>query len=338
MKPTYTYNQTYIWLISLSAALGGFLFGYDWVVIGGAKPFYEPFFNITSAADQGWGTSSALIGCMIGAGICILISDKLGRKRLLIASGLLFSVSAIGTALAGTFWEFNFYRIIGGVAMGVALNLSPLYIAELSPPEKRGKMVTINQLLIMIGVLLAQLINWQISLADTQLADDASFEMIAASWSGQYGWRWMFAAEAIPALLFFVLMFFVPESVPWLIKNKEENRARKILVRIGGEDYAKDTLVEVKTTLKEGDFGQVNFKELLQKRVVKLLGIGIFLAFLQQWSGINVVIYYAADIFQAAGYNLKQMMLNIVVIGGVMVLSVFITLATVDRFGRKKLL
>lgn len=338
MKPTYSYNQTYIWLITLTAALGGFLFGYDWVVIGGAKPFYEPFFNVTSAADQGWGTSSALVGCMIGAGMCILISDKLGRKRLLIVSGLLFSLSAIGTALAGTFWEFNFYRIIGGVAMGVALNLSPLYIAELSPPEKRGKMVTINQLLIMIGVLLAQLVNWQISLADTQLANEASFEMIAASWSGQIGWRWMFAAEAVPALLFFVLMFFVPESVPWLIKSKEETRARKILERIGGENYADDSITEVKTTLKEDDFGQVNFRELFQKRVVKLLGIGIFLAFLQQWSGINVVIYYAADIFQAAGYNLKQMMLNIVVIGGVMVLSVFITIFTVDRFGRKKLL
>ncbi|MDR7130039.1 SP family sugar porter-like MFS transporter [Algoriphagus sp. 4150] len=338
MKPTYSYNQTYIWLISLTAALGGFLFGYDWVVIGGAKPFYEPFFNVTSAADQGWGTSSALIGCMIGAGICILISDKLGRKRLLIFSGLLFSLSAIGTAIGGTFWEFNFYRIIGGVAMGVALNLSPLYIAELSPPEKRGKMVTINQLLIMVGVLLAQLVNWQLSLLDTQLADDAGFEMIAASWSGQIGWRWMFAAEAIPALLFFVLMFFVPESVPWLIKNREEVRARQILVKIGGEAYADDTIAEVKTTLREGDFGHVNLKELFQKRVMKLLGIGIFLAFLQQWSGINVVIYYAADIFQAAGYNLKQMMLNIVVIGGVMVLSVFITIFTVDRFGRKKLL
>ncbi len=338
MKQTYQYNQTYIWLITLTAALGGFLFGYDWVVIGGAKPFYEPFFNVTSPSDQGWGTSSALVGCMIGAGICILISDRLGRKRLLIVSGLLFSLSAVGTALSGTFWEFNFYRIIGGVAMGVALNLSPLYIAELSPPEKRGKMVTINQLLIMMGVLLAQVVNWRISVRDTLLVENAGFEMIAGSWSGQIGWRWMFAAEAVPALLFFVLMFFVPESAPWLVKNKEEARARKILQRIGGDSYAEDSIAEVKTTLKEGDFGQVNLKELFHKKVVKLLCIGIFLAFLQQWSGINVVIYYAADIFLAAGYNLKQMMLNIVVIGGVMVLSVFITIFTVDRFGRKKLL
>jgi MFS family permease len=169
MDQSIKYNQKYIWLISMTAALGGFLFGYDWVVIGGAKPFYEPFFNITSAGDQGWGTSSALVGCMLGAILCIILSDKLGRKRLLIFSGFLFSLSAVGTALADTFWWFNFYRIAGGVAMGIALNLSPLYIAEIAPPEKRGMFVTINQLLIMIGVLLAQLTNWQISLLDKEL-------------------------------------------------------------------------------------------------------------------------------------------------------------------------
>lgn len=338
MKSNYSYNQTYIWLISLTAALGGFLFGYDWVVIGGAKPFYEPFFNITSVEDQGWGTSSALVGCMIGAAACILISDRLGRKRLLIFSGFLFSLSAIGTALADTFWAFNFYRIVGGVAMGIALNLSPLYISELAPADKRGRLVTINQLLIMFGVLLAQVANWQISLFDTQLSDQAGFEEIAQSWNGQMGWRWMFGAELIPAALFFVLMFFVPESTRWLVKNNQIEKARKILTKIGGAVYADDSIRETKSTLSEGDLGQVNLKELFRKNVLYLLGIGIFLAFLQQWSGINVVIYYAADIFQAAGFNLKQMMLNIVVVGGVMVLSVFVTLATVDRFGRKTLL
>ncbi len=337
MTPTPSYNKKYIWLITLTAALGGFLFGYDWVVIGGAKPFYEPYFAITSAADQGWGTSSALVGCMAGASLCILLSDRLGRKRLLIFSGFLFSLSAIGTALAESFAAFNFYRIVGGVAMGIALNLSPLYIAELSPPEKRGKMVTINQLLIMIGVLLAQVINWQISILDVDLPDNATFAMIAESWSGLYGWRWMFGLEVIPAMLFFVLMFLAPESAPWLIKNKEEKKARKILERIGGPDYAAKAIIDAKASLKE-EQSMVNFRELLHGRVIKLLGIGIFLAFLQQWSGINVVIYYASDIFQAAGYNLKQMMLNIVVIGSVMVLSVFITLLTVDKFGRKKLL
>jgi sugar porter (SP) family MFS transporter len=332
------YNQTYIWLISMTAALGGFLFGYDWVVIGGAKPFYEPYFNITSPADQGWGTSSALIGCMVGAILCIVLSDKFGRKKLLILAGLLFSLSALGTAFADTFWWFNFYRIIGGVAMGIALNLSPLYIAEVAPPEKRGMFVTLMQLLVMVGVLLAQVVNWQISLLDSSLPDSPDFATLASSWSGQYGWRWMFGVEAIPALLFFGLMFFVPESARWLVKNNQESKARKILQKIGGTLYAELAIGDIKSTVNEDSLAKVNFKELLNKRIIRLLGIGIFLAFLQQWSGLNVVIYYAADIFQAAGYTLKQMMLNIVVIGGVMVLSVFITIFTVDRFGRKKLL
>jgi sugar porter (SP) family MFS transporter len=338
MDQSIKYNQKYIWLISMTAALGGFLFGYDWVVIGGAKPFYEPFFDITSPTDQGWGTSSALVGCMLGAILCIILSDQLGRKRLLIFSGFLFSLSAIGTALSDTFWWFNFYRIAGGVAMGIALNLSPLYIAEIAPPEKRGMFVTINQLLIMIGVLLAQVINWQISLLDTAMPDEATFDQIATSWNGKYGWRWMFGVEVVPAMLFFILMFFVPESARWLIKNNEESKARKILQRIGGEFYENLSVSEIKTTLRKEDLARVNFKELMNSRVVKFLAIGIFLSFLQQWSGVNVIIYYAADIFQAAGYTLKQMMLNIVVIGSVMVLSVFITLFTVDKFGRKKLL
>lgn len=338
MTQAYTYNQTYIWLISMTAALGGFLFGYDWVVIGGAKPFYEPYFNITSVADQGWGTSSALIGCMVGAILCIFLSDRFGRKRLLIFSGFLFSLSAIGTALATTFWDFNLYRIIGGVGMGIALNLSPLYISELAPPEKRGRLVTINQFLVMLGVLLAQIANWQISLLDHDLAENADFAAIAASWSGQEGWRWMFGAEVIPAALFFILMFFVPESTRWLIKNNQQEKAIKVLKKIGGEKYAQDSLAETLSTLKAGDLGKVDFSELLRKNVLKLLAIGIFLAFLQQWSGINVVIYYAADIFQAAGFTLKQMMLNIVVIGGVMVLSIFVTFAMVDKYGRKSIL
>ena len=338
MEQKIEFNQKYIWLISMTAALGGFLFGYDWVVIGGAKPFYEPFFNITSTTDQGWGTSSALVGCMLGAITCIFLSDKFGRKKLLIFSGFLFSLSAVGTALTDTFWWFNFYRIAGGVAMGIALNLSPLYIAEMAPADKRGMFVTINQLLVMIGVLLAQLTNWQISLLDTQLDDNATFEMIASSWSGTYGWRWMFGVEVIPAMLFFILMFFVPESARWLIKNNEESKARKVLQKIGGELYENQTVAEIKKTLKLEDLVKVNFNELLKLPVVKFLAIGVFLSFLQQWSGVNVIIYYAADIFQAAGYTLKQMMLNIVVIGSVMVLSVFVTLATVDKFGRKKLL
>lgn len=338
MKNQPNYNQLYLWLISITAAMGGFLFGYDWVVIGGAKPFYEPFFQLNTPALQGWGTSSALVGCMVGALSCVILSDRYGRKRLLIFSGFLFTLSAIGTALAADFTWFNIYRIIGGVAMGIALNLSPMYIAEISPPEKRGMFVTINQLLVMIGVLMAQVVNWRISLLDTALPVDATTDIIAQSWSGQSGWRWMFGVEVIPAFLFFVLMMFVPESVRWLVKNGQEERARSVLQKIGGEAYAADQVADVKRTISKHDLAHVNFRELLNKRVLKFIGLGVFLAFLQQWSGLNVIIYYASDIFQAAGYNLQQMMLSIVVIGTVMVLSVIVTMLTVDKLGRKTLL
>ncbi len=318
--------------------MGGFLFGYDWVVIGGAKPFYEPFFQLETATQKGWGTSSALIGCMVGALACVFMADKYGRKRLLIIAGLLFTISAIGTALATIFFWFNFYRIVGGVAMGIALNLSPMYIAEIAPPEKRGMYVSVNQLLIMIGVLMAQLVNWQIAILDTDLAVNASNEIIAKSWSGLYGWRWMFGAETLPALIFFLLMFFVPESVRWLVKNGQVLKAEQILVKIGGMEYAANQIKDIQSTVSRDDVGHANLKELLNPHILKFIGIGVFLSFLQQWSGLNVVIYYASDIFQAAGYNLKEMMLNIVVIGGVMVLSVIVTMITVDRLGRKTLL
>jgi SP family sugar porter-like MFS transporter len=332
------YNKQFILLVTLTAAMGGFLFGYDWVVIGGAKPFYEPFFQLESATQKGWGTSSALVGCMAGALACVFLADKYGRKRLLIIAGLLFTISAIGTALATTFFWFNFYRIVGGVAMGIALNLSPMYIAEIAPPEKRGMYVSINQLLIMIGVLMAQLVNWQIALLDTSLAVDATNETIAKSWSGLYGWRWMFGAETLPALLFFLLMFLAPESVRWLVKNGQVENAEKILLKIGGREYAASQIKDVQSTVSSEDVDHVNFKELLSPGILQFVGLGIFLSFLQQWSGLNVVIYYASDIFQAAGYNLREMMLNIVVIGGVMVLSVIVTMLTVDKLGRKTLL
>ncbi len=228
-------HQKYVWMITFAAAMGGFLFGYDFVVIGGAKPFYEPYFDLTTPAQKGWGTSSAIVGCIMGTLLCVLLSDKLGRKRLLIFAGFLFGLSAMGTALAGSFFAFNAYRLIGGVAMGTALNLSPMYIAEIAPADKRGVLVTINQLMIMIGVLAAQIANLLISKLDTALIAAPTTQMIKESWSGQLGWRWMFGAEALPALLFFILMFIVPESVRWLVKNGQEKEALRILNKMGGE-------------------------------------------------------------------------------------------------------
>ena len=332
------YNTSTLWLICLVAAMGGFLFGYDWVVVGGAKPFYEPYFNLSTAGEKGWGTSSALVGCIVGAFLCYIYSDRYGRKRLLIVAGLLFTVSAIGTALTETFVAYNIWRIVGGFGIGIALNLSPMYIAEMSPPEMRGKFVSVNQLMIMIGILAAQVANWQISLLDTDMPATASAEVIRQSWNGQVGWRWMFGLEAFPALLFFVLMMIMPESARWLVKNGQHRKAQRILEKIGGSDYAAREINSIKSTMSDDDISKVNFRALLEPGLFRILMLGFFLAFLQQWCGMNVIFYYAADIFLAAGYDIKQMMLQIVVIGSVMVVSVIITILLVDRYGRKALM
>ena len=331
------YNQKVLWLICLVAAMGGFLFGYDWVVVGGAKPFYEPYFGLASPGEKGWGTSSALVGCFFGAMLCYFLTDRYGRKRLLIVAGFLFTVSAVGTALAQDFNSYNVYRIIGGLGIGIALNLSPMYIAEMSPPEMRGKLVSVNQLMIMIGILVAQVANWQISLLDTEMPAQATEDMIRESWNGQYGWRWMFGLEAIPALIFFFLMLLMPESVRWLVRNGQENKAERILQKIGGTAYARREVLAIRTSLRE-EGTQVHFGALLEPGLLKVLMLGFFLAILQQWCGMNVIFYYAADIFLAAGYDMKQMMLQIVVIGSVMVVSVIFTIYVVDRAGRKTLM
>ena len=343
MKSNPEYNLRYMWLICLTAAMGGFLFGYDFLVVGGAKPFYEPYFGIVGNPTlEGWGTSSALTGCIFGAVLCAMLSDKIGRKRLLIASGLLFSVSAIGTGLAWTFTWYNVFRIVGGVAMGFALELAPMYIAEMAPTKVRGMFVSVNQLTIMIGILTAQVVNWLISLHDKQIPDSATAGMIAQnwmdSWNVQYGWRWMFAAEAVPALLFFLLMFLVPESVRWLVKDGQNDRARHILEKIGGSDYANVEVANIKDTISSDEVARVNFRDLLERKMIRILFVGVCLALLQQWCGMNVIFYYAADIFTAAGYNIKQTMFNIVVIGSTMTLSVFVAIFTVDKVGRKVLM
>ncbi|MBN1464925.1 MFS transporter, partial [candidate division KSB1 bacterium] len=198
------YNLFYVWSISLVAAMGGLLFGYDWVVIGGAKPFYEEYFQLRSSLQIGWAMSSALLGCLLGSAVSGGLSDSFGRKRLLILAGLLFVVSAIGTALANSFSVFVWFRILGGMGIGLASNLSPMYIAEVAPAAMRGRFVSVNQLTIVIGVLSAQTVNWLIA---QPVAENAAGDAILQSWNGQVGWRWMFAAETAPAALFFILMF-----------------------------------------------------------------------------------------------------------------------------------
>ncbi|MCX6328972.1 MAG: MFS transporter, partial [Bacteroidia bacterium] len=222
------FNWSYLLSISLISAMGGLLFGYDWVVIGGAKPFYEPFFGITNNASlQGWAMSCALAGCLSGAVLSGWLSDRFGRKRLLILSAALFVIASLGTGGAGSFTTFVIFRIIGGTGIGLASNLSPMYIAEITPGNVRGRFVSINQLTIVIGILAAQLINWRIA---RPVPVNATTADILTSWNGQMGWRWMFYACTIPAGLFFIFMWFVPESPRWLARDKSNHqKVKKVL-------------------------------------------------------------------------------------------------------------
>ena len=303
------FDIVYICAISAVAALGGLLFGYDWVVIGGAKPFYEKFFSLSNPSQQGWAMSCALVGCLIGALVSGWLSDRFGRKGLLIAAGLIFAISSIGTGLASSFAVFVPWRIAGGFAIGMASSLSPMYIAEVAPARFRGKLVSLNQLTIVIGILLAQIVNWLI--ARPVPANVTSLEILQ-SWNGQVGWRWMFGVTAIPSLLFFIAMFWVPESPRWLAKNGAHERAKQVLSRIGGEAYGTQALAEIDATLAQ-DANRVNLHALLDGRMRKVLLLGVALAVLQQWCGINVIFNYAEEVFSAAGYTVSDILFNIVV-------------------------
>jgi sugar porter (SP) family MFS transporter len=330
-----SYNLGYVWLISIVAAMGGLLFGWDWVVIGGAKPFFQRYFELTSEAQIGWANSCALIGCLIGALVAGALSDKFGRKRLLIVAALLFAMTSIGNALASNFAIFIAWRIFGGVAIGLASNLSPMYIAEVAPAHIRGKLVAINQLTIVIGILLAQYINWFLV---RNLPAGATDEFIRNSWFGQQGWRWMFGLTAVPSFLFFLGMMLVPESPRWLAKNGKSERARGILARIGGEQYARAAVADIESTLASEEVQHVRFSDLLEPRMRKVLVLGVILAVFQQWCGINVIFNYAEEIFRAAGYDISTVLRNIAWTGSVNLAFTFVALGVVDRGGRRPLM
>ena len=329
-----TYRTGYVWTVCLVAALGGLLFGYDWVVIGGAKPFYEKYFDLNTPSVSGWANSCALVGCLIGALVSGALSDGFGRKKLLIVSALIFLVSSLGTGLAHTFNVFVAWRIMGGVAIGMASNLSPMYVSEMAPAQIRGQLVAVNQLTIVIGILAAQVINWLIARG---LPSGASNAEILSSWYGQVGWRWMFAITAVPSLLFFVGMFFVPESPRWLMRKGRRQEAESVLARVGGQAHAGTELAEIEATLQRGD-EHVNLGALFEPRMLKILGLGVMLAVLQQWCGINVIFTYAENIFRDAGYDISNVLSNIAWTGSVNLAFTFVALGVVDRGGRRPLM
>lgn len=330
-----TYNFRYIWGITLVSAMGGLLFGYDWVVIGGAKPFYERFFDIANSPYlQGWAMSSALLGCIAGAMSSGWLSERFGRKPSLIVAAFLFTLSAIGTGWTSNFDLFIAFRLLGGLGIGLASSVSPIYIAEVAPAEMRGRFVSLNQLTIVIGILAAQITNYLIA---EPVAPGASNMDILQSWNGQMGWRWMFWAELAPAAMFFFLMFLVPESPRWLTKNNKRDGALKVLSKVGGNEYALKVFDSIMQTLK-GNSGKARLKDLLAIKVRPVLVIGIVLAVFQQWCGINVVFNYAEEVFSAAGFGVTDVLFNIVITGIVNLVFTFIALKTVDSWGRRKLM
>lgn len=329
-----THANLYLFLIALISAMGGFLFGYDWVVIGGAKPFYEQFFQIAdNPVMQGWAMSSALIGCLVGALSAGKLSDRLGRKPILVLAAGLFICTAIGTGAANSFTLFNVFRLIGGFAIGIASSLSPMYIAEIAPAHLRGRFVSINQLTIVLGILASQIANWQIA---EPVAIGATADMIRESWNGQMGWRWMFWAMTVPAALFFVFSFVLPESPRWLATSGRREAALKVFTRMGGGDYAHRELATIEAAAV-GQSQEGGFKQLFRPAMYKVLTIGIVMAVLQQWCGINVIFNYAQEIFMAAGYGVSDVLMNIVVTGITNVIFTILAMFVVDRWGRKAL-
>lgn len=328
------FNKGFIYFICLVSAMGGLLFGYDWVVIGGAKPFYEVFFGIENSPSlQGLAMSIALAGCLVGAMVSGSLADRIGRKPLLILSAFIFLVSAYVTGAFDAFTYFLVARFIGGIAIGIASGLSPMYIAEIAPSHVRGKLVSLNQLTIVLGILGAQIVNYLIA----EPMPTGTVLPAADSWNVLTGWRWMFWSAAFPAAAFLILAFFIPESPRWLALRGDKDKAMSILADIGGTDYAKAEIDAVRKNAGHSRQG-AGLGTLFSKPYRAVLSLGIVIAVFQQWCGTNVIFNYAQEIFSDAGYDLGEMLFNIVLTGITNVIFTFAAIYTVDRLGRKKLM
>ena len=327
-----SYNKSFVFFICLVSAMGGLLFGYDWVVIGGAKPFYEVFFGITGdTVQQALAMSTAILGCLLGATTAGMMADRFGRKPLLVISASIFLVSAYATGAFSVYAAFLAARFIGGIAIGLASALSPMYIAEVAPTQIRGKLVTLNQMTIVLGILAAQVVNMLIK-------EDVVGDVIAIdSWNAQWGWRWMFWSGAFPAAAFLLLAFFIPESPRWLTRVGRIGRAESIFSRIGGKQYADENIQQIRLAESESK-NNVSLRFLFSHKYTPILVLGIIIAVFQQWCGTNVIFNYAQEIFQGAGFAIDGMFLNIVITGVANVVFTIVAIYTVDRWGRRKLM
>ena len=307
----------YVILISVVAALGGLLFGFDTAVISGTINFIQPYFGL-SEAGLGWTVSSLLFGCIAGVFLAGKAGDHYGRKKVLMVAALLFFISAVGSASAHSLIFFLVARILGGLAVGVASILSPMYIAELAPAKYRGTLVSLNQLAIVIGILVAFFSNYL--LVDT----------------GENNWRWMLLVMAAPAVLLFFSLFLVPESPRWLVARGRNDDALDVLVKTSGKEFASAELKEIEDTLKNQE--ESTFRDLLAPKIKPLLFIGIILAVFQQITGINTIMYYAPKIFANVGQSNDSALFQTILIGGTNLLFTLVAMVLIDRLGRKLLI
>ena len=309
--------KSYVIMISVVAALGGLLFGFDTAVISGTINFIQPYFGL-SEAGLGWAVSSLLFGSIAGVFFAGKAGDLYGRKKVLMLAALMFIVSAIGSAAAHELIYFIISRVLGGLAVGVASILSPMYIAELAPAKYRGTLVSLNQLAIVSGILIAFFTNYL-------LVD-----------SGINNWRWMLLVMAAPATLLFFSLFLVPESPRWLVARQRNDEALAVLIRTSGKESAGIELLEIEETLKTHQ--ESVFRDLLAPKIRPLIYIGIMLAIFQQITGINTIMYYAPKIFSGLGDSNHSALLQTLAIGCTNVVFTLVAMALIDRFGRKLLL
>ncbi|WP_158749242.1 sugar porter family MFS transporter [Acidobacterium sp. S8] len=325
-------RTVYAWGIAMVAALGGLLFGYDWVVIGGARQFYEVYFHLTSATLVGWANSCALVGCLIGSLAAGYLADSYGRRRVLLCAGILFAISSALTGWSYSFTAFIVWRILGGIAIGLSSNVSPLYIAEISPAAIRGRLVSLNQFAIVVGILMAQVVNWRIA---QPLVASLTADEIYRSWNVQYGWRWMFSAVVVPSIVFIVCSVFLPESPRWLLVRKRQDEARAVLVNIGGANYASTEIEGIERSLVAESQQKSSWRDLLRPGIRRVVLIGVALAVLQQWTGINILFNYAAEVYRRAGYGANDIFLNIVITGAINLVFTVLSMLLVDKLGRR---
>ena len=315
-------SMAYVYLLTLVAALGGLLFGYDTAVISGAIKYITLQFHLDEI-QQGWAVSSVLVGCMIGASLAGTLSDRFGRKKALVLAAVLFAVSAVGAAIPRDLTQFAAARLLGGFAVGTASMLSPMYIAEVAPARLRGRLVSLNQVAVISGMLVVSVVNWLIASPTNE------------AWNVAVGWRWMLGSGTLPAVLFLAALYFVPESPRWLTSRGRTGEALVILARLRGQRQAESEMRMIQETIAgEGS----SFRDLFRPAVRVALGIAVVLAVLQQVTGINAVLYYAPMIFESAEVSPTRALLQTVALNVVNLLFTLVAIQVVDRGGRKPLL